>query len=368
MVVCSRCAGVFAGIAVGAIAPLPRSLVSIGRALVLGAVGLAALDVITQDLGLHAPFHPTRLATGVLLGYSATAFLFATLAVEAASVRASIAASKHRDRLRRYRARDVMIGAIRFPLRTAGFVGVTFGMYGLLELDTVTAAARDREGVLHKWIERYGRALLRLYGVEAIARGPYVERGLQYPGTDERGRGRIFVMNHRSGLDVALTLAHVEATIVSRADSAGWPVIGVAARRSGPCSSTTDKRSGAAVISAMCGALERGRAVMVYPEGTTFADDEVRPFRAGAFSAAERTGAEVVPIGIAYDASGAAFLADEPFASHMKRVSATARTRVGLVVGAPMRTSGSVDELKTAAREAVQALVHEARALVERAR
>ena len=56
-----------------------------------------------------------------------------------------------------------------------------------------------------------------------------------------------------------------------------------------------------------------GQTVIVFPEGTTFAGDEVRPFHAGAFVAALRTGAEIVPVGLAYQrGSGAAFV-DESF-------------------------------------------------------
>src|SRR5687768_9531690 len=183
---------------------------------------------------------------------------------------------------------------IRFPARTAGFVAVTFGMYGLLEADTAVSPQSDRESVLQKWIERYGKALLRLYGVDVIARGPHVGEGRRYPGTSPSGKGRMFLMNHRSGLDIPITLAFVEATILSRADLAGWPVIGVAARRVGTLFvDRSDKNSGAAIINTMASALERGKGVMVYPEGTTFEGDEVRPFRVGAFKAAERAGAEI---------------------------------------------------------------------------
>jgi 1-acyl-sn-glycerol-3-phosphate acyltransferase len=251
-----------------------------------------------------------------------------------------------------------------FPLRTAGFVGLTLSMYGMLELDTAASPGRDRERVLHKWMARYGRALLELYGVEVTARGPFVEHGEQVPGVDASGRGRIFVMNHRSGLDVPLTLAFVEATIVSRADLARWPVIGMAARRVGTLFvDRSNKQSGASVIHAMCGAIERGRGVMVYPEGTTFAGDEVRPFRAGAFTAALRTGAEIVPVGTAFAGAGSAFI-DESFVDHMKRVSGTRRTRVGLMVGEPIKPEGDVKALEEKARAAVQALVHQARVLV----
>jgi lyso-ornithine lipid O-acyltransferase len=258
---------------------------------------------------------------------------------------------------------DRVAGALRFPIRTAGFVGLTFTLYGMLELDTAISAAEERPAVLYKWIERYGRGLLKLYGVDVTAIGPHVEEGRRYPGTSPDGRGRIFIMNHRSGLDIPVNLAFIEATIVSRADLARWPVIGVAARRVGTLFvDRTDKQSGAAVINAMCGAIERGRAVMVYPEGTTYSGDEVRPFRPGAFVAAQRTGAEIVPVGLAYGGEGASFV-EEPFTAHMKRVSSAPGTRAALAVGEPLRAPGaSLEETTKAGRDAVQALVHRARA------
>lgn len=82
MVVCSRCAGVYLGVALGVALPLPRRLLPHGRALVIAAIVLATIDVATQDLGLHAPFHPVRLATGLLLGWSGCAFMIGTLQSE----------------------------------------------------------------------------------------------------------------------------------------------------------------------------------------------------------------------------------------------------------------------------------------------
>jgi len=251
----------------------------------------------------------------------------------------------------------------RFVGRTAAFVGLTFGMYGMLEVDTALSPRAERESVLQTWIRRYGEALLRLYGVNMIATGPYVERGELYagrsPGTN---RGRVFVMNHRSGLDIPICLAWVEATILSRADLSRWPVIGVAARRVGTLFVDREsKRSGAAAISAMVSSIEHGRAVMIYPEGTTYEGDEVRPFRAGAFLAAQRTGAEIVPIGLAYEGAAASF-GDETFAQHMMRVSGARKTRAAIVAGDPIRPDGiDVDVLREKVRSEVQRLVNAAR-------
>ena len=79
MVVCSRCAGLYLGLAIGVVLPLSRRLLPHGRALVIASIALATIDVLTQDLGLHAPFHPVRLATGFLLGWSGCAFMMGTL-------------------------------------------------------------------------------------------------------------------------------------------------------------------------------------------------------------------------------------------------------------------------------------------------
>jgi len=260
------------------------------------------------------------------------------------------------------------IDPIRVPLRTAGFIGLTFTLLAGFESERALARDdRERDDVTYAWMARYGRGLLRLYGLAVTAGGPHVEvPGGRYPARDAAGRGRIFVMNHRSMLDIFVNLAFVEANIVSRADLSGWPVIGLAARRVGTLFvDRQSKSSGAAVISAMCHAIERGRGVMVYPEGTTFAGDEVRPFRPGAFLAAARAGAEIVPIGIAYQGEAATF-GDESFADHLLRVSSTREIRIGLEVGEPLRgEGGDVDTLKALAHERVQALVHRARARLE---
>ncbi len=259
-----------------------------------------------------------------------------------------------------------LVNDARFAARAAGFVGLTSSLLVAMETHRGLAPPDRKDPVLFDYIELYGHGLLRLSGVEITARGPHADQKKRYPGTDRRGKGRIFVMNHRSLVDVFVTLAFVEATIVSRADLAGWPVIGLAARRVKTLFvDRSDKRSGQAVVRAMVDAVDAGRGVMVYPEGTTFAGDEVRPFRPGAFLAAERTGAEIIPVGIAYEGDGASYV-DEPFAQHMRRVAGAKKTRVGLVIGEPISPASGVDATREAAHARVQALVGEARALLAR--
>ncbi len=69
MPLCSRCAGIFAGLALGAIAARPHLELRRARIWLAGAAALMVADVVAQDTGLHPMWHATRLATGVVLGY-----------------------------------------------------------------------------------------------------------------------------------------------------------------------------------------------------------------------------------------------------------------------------------------------------------
>lgn len=69
MPVCSRCAGIFAGVAVGALLALPALSRRAWRIAITVAAAAMLVDVVTQDLGLHPVWHVTRLATGIAFGY-----------------------------------------------------------------------------------------------------------------------------------------------------------------------------------------------------------------------------------------------------------------------------------------------------------
>ena len=83
MPVCSRCAGIFAGVAVGALVAWPGLSPRAWRlAITAASLGMLA-DVVTQDAGLHPVWHPIRIATGFLFGYALAAACVYTLRREA---------------------------------------------------------------------------------------------------------------------------------------------------------------------------------------------------------------------------------------------------------------------------------------------
>jgi uncharacterized membrane protein len=73
MPVCSRCAGIFAGVAAGALVARPRISAPAWRWAMTAGLGLMGLDVATQDLGMHPVWHATRLASGAIFGYALAA-------------------------------------------------------------------------------------------------------------------------------------------------------------------------------------------------------------------------------------------------------------------------------------------------------
>lgn len=246
----------------------------------------------------------------------------------------------------------------RRAARVAGFGAVTAALLPAYALRDAMTAPDERGALRDRWVARWCDALLALFAVSVDARGV------------TKGAGpRMVVANHRSTIDIAVLLRSFGGRVVSRADLSGWPLIGAAARKVGTVFvDRADAQSGASAVRAMRTLLERGETVIVFAEGTTFSDDEVRPFHGGAFVAAAGTGAEIVPVGLAYPrGSGAAFV-NESFPQHLARMAAADPTRVSLLAGAPIVAAPRVRsaKLRDEAHAAVQALVHEARALVER--
>jgi 1-acyl-sn-glycerol-3-phosphate acyltransferase len=243
--------------------------------------------------------------------------------------------------------------------RIAGFGALTATMLpGFLAHETL-AAARQRDAVREGWVGAWATALLGLFGVRVMTSGAPAALG--------RG-GHLIVANHRSTADVLVLLRAFGGHMVSRADLARWPLVGQAARAVGTLFvERTDAVSGASAVRTIRTRLTAGAKIIVFPEGTTFPDDDVRPFHAGAFVAALPTGADIVPVGLAYgEGSGAAFV-NETFPQHLARMAAAAPSSVAMCVGQPIPIEASTRAaaLRDRTHSEVQRLVHEARGIVD---
>jgi lyso-ornithine lipid O-acyltransferase len=222
------------------------------------------------------------------------------------------------------------------------------------------AAPAERERVRRRWVGSWCARLLRVFGVRVLVEGTI-------PSND---RGHLVVSNHRSTADILVLLRAFGGTIVSRKDLSRWPLVGPAARAAGTVFVDRDDAvSGAMAMRTIRRRLAGHSTVIVFPEGTTFPGDEVRPFRLGAFAAALRSGADVVPVGLAYARDSQAAFVGEPFLAHLSRMAAAEPSTVAMRIGEPIRVEPGARSasLRDRAMADVQRLVHEARQLVDRA-
>ncbi len=247
------------------------------------------------------------------------------------------------------------MASARRAARIAAFAALTPTMLAGYSLRDALGA-RDKNALRDQWFGAWCDAMLRVFGLRVIARNDPPKRA--------PGRGRLVVSNHRGVADVLVLLSIFGGRMVSRADLSRWPLIGLAGRKLGTVFVDRENlRSGAATIRAMRDMLAAGESITIFPEGTTFAGDEVRKFYAGGLSAAAGTGAEIVPVGLAYSRDSQAAFLDETFPQHLSRMAAAPPSFVALSCGAPfeMPAKARAADYAERAREAVAREVIRAR-------
>lgn len=240
--------------------------------------------------------------------------------------------------------------SVRRAARVSGFLALTPTMLAAWSAhDAITR--KDRSALRDRWFGAWCDAMLRVFGITVITIGRSPERG-----------AKLVISNHRGVADVLVLLRTFGGHMVSRADLAKWPLIGLAGRRLGTVFvDRSDIKSGAVTIRTMKNLLKEGETVTIFPEGTTFAGDEVRPFHAGGFVAASGTNAEVVPVGLAYSRDSQAAFADETFPEHLGKMAGAPPSFVVVSIGEPLVLPAKSREAAEIAREAVAREVARAR-------
>jgi 1-acyl-sn-glycerol-3-phosphate acyltransferase len=136
------------------------------------------------------------------------------------------------------------------------------------------------------------RMALRLLTAEATIRGRMMI---------EPRQAALLVCNHASYIDVIVlrALLSEDFVFVAKREVVDYPFIGRFIRRSGHISvERNDPQRSAADTSSVTAALNEGRSVLVFPEGTFTHVDGVRPFRLGAFRAAADASCPIIPMAL----------------------------------------------------------------------
>lgn len=216
--------------------------------------------------------------------------------------------------------------------------------------------APDRERHDDRWKARWAEGVRKIVGLDM--------RVVEGQASWSSPRGRLVIANHRSPLDIVALMNLFGGHFLANHRVANAPIIGKGSRRIGTVFvDRSDRWSGANAIRAMRRLLARGRTLIVFPEGTTFGGDEVRPFKGGGFAAASGLGIDVIPVGIAYT-PGHEFASGRT-GDHVRSFLSRPRTPVWIAIGEPVPFPAQRKAVEEAFRQRVQALVHRARAAAD---
>ncbi len=179
------------------------------------------------------------------------------------------------------------------------------------------------------------------------------------------GRPILYVSNHSSWIDIPVTGGVLDGCFVSKADVAGWPVIGTIARLGRTVFVSRSKGATGRERDDMASRLQGGDKLILFPEGTSSDGSRVLPFRTSFFAVAEPRGHTdlstlpiIQPVSVVYDRLGGlpagrasrpvfAWYGDMDIASHFWRLTQHIGLRATVVLHAP------VDPIRFADRKAL---------------
>jgi 1-acyl-sn-glycerol-3-phosphate acyltransferase len=175
----------------------------------------------------------------------------------------------------------------------AAVTGVLFPLYLLTRW----------RGIVRGWY----RAMAWIFGLRTTVRG-------------EAPRGVfLLVTNHVGWLDVFLIGSVVDVTFVAKSEVRQWPLMGTLSSSVGTIFVNRDSRADALrVAGSIEAALAAGKAVTLFPEGTSSDGRDVIPFKSSLLEPAVRAGRPVHYAAIAYASPAAPWFGDVGFLEHFR--------------------------------------------------
>lgn len=232
----------------------------------------------------------------------------------------------------------------RLIFRLAGIVLTLLALLPLHYLWTIA-------GRPSPWPRRFLGSVARLAGMRASISGQPLP-------------GHVLVVsNHLSWLDILLIAGASGASFVSKAEVAGWPVVGWLARLHSTVFVARAERSAVkGQADALREALAAGRPMALFPEGTTDAGAAVLPFRPSLLASLypPLPDVRVQPVAIDYGAAAddIAWVGTESALANVRRVLSRPRTTpvtLRFLASLDPVAAGDRKVLASAARDAIVA-------------
>jgi 1-acyl-sn-glycerol-3-phosphate acyltransferase len=171
----------------------------------------------------------------------------------------------------------VFFRALIGAMRASAFTCWTLCMIALMYLvRSVSAPGLAQWRRLQRLFRAWARVGLRIMNIRLHVDGPL-------PPTP-----CLLTSNHLGYLDIVVLAATFEATFVSKLEVAAWPVLGPVVRLLGTIFVDRQKPRDVARVNRLIeSALAEGRAVIVFPEGTSSDGSDVLPLRPSLLRAAQ---------------------------------------------------------------------------------
>lgn len=180
--------------------------------------------------------------------------------------------------------------------------------------------------------KKFTRFLMWVFGIKLTKKGKVPE------GTF------IYIGNHRSYMDPMISLCHVEAVPVAKAELSGWPLIGYGAKITGILFVKREsKTSRGYTMERMRDYLRRGFSVLIYPEGTTHVQHKTIAFQKGAFSLAIKENIPIVPMALIFEDINDAWVGTEKFAPHFFRTYGKPNRKITIHYGEPITANDATE-------------------------
>ena len=184
----------------------------------------------------------------------------------------------------------MLIGAARFIAVFVYILCCFVIIFGVFPFSTPEGKGR----IIRRWSAR----ILRWLGVKVDVFGQY--RGdarVRDSGRTPGQVGRLIVANHISFLDIFALNCVFPSAFVAKAEIARWPVFGMIAKSVDTVFiERGNRRSLINTAEAMAKALDEGRNLLMFPEGTTSDGTGLKKMHGNLMEGAVRRRAEVIPV------------------------------------------------------------------------
>lgn len=174
----------------------------------------------------------------------------------------------------------------------------------------------------------------------------------------------LWVSNHVSWTDIPLLGALQPISFLSKAEVRNWPLAGWLAHKAGTLFIRRGSGDSNLVGEQLAHHLQRGRHLLIFPEGTTTDGLGLRTFHGRLLSSAIDSGVPLQPVAIRYLRGGqpcpvAPFVGDDDMLSHLLRLLRSQAGEVRIQLLAPLASnSASRNELARQAQSRIAAALY----------